>query len=88
MVCSNTAAAAGAAAVGAAVHPWQCAGPAGESLSVLLDNHFFKICILKESQDLLSNTITVLLSIQTEVLKDRKKDLVDPGASVESPGDG
>ena len=68
MVCSNTAGAAGAA-VGA-VRPWQCAAPATESLSVLLDNHFFKICILKEFQDLLSNTITVLLSLQTEVLKD------------------
>ena len=85
MVCSNTAAGAGTA--GAAEYPWECEGPAGELLSVLLDNNYMEMCIRKEFQDLLNNKISVLLSLQTEVFTDLT-DLVDPGASVEGPGDG
>ena len=87
VVCSNTAGAAGTAAAAAVGHPWECEGPAPELLSVLLDNNSIEMCILKEFQDLLNNKISVLLSLQTEVFTDLT-DLVDPGASVEGPGDG
>ena len=80
MACSNTAGG-GAADVG---HPWECEGPAAELLSVSLHNQFSELCILKQFQN---ENISVLLSLQTEVFTDLT-DLVDPGASVEGPGDG
>ena len=91
VVCSNTAGGAGTAAAAAVGHPWECEGPAPELLSVLLDNNSIEMCILKEFQDLLNNKISVLLSYKRKFSKEDNSDptdLVDPGSSVEGPGDG